>query len=72
MQEEEDQDMDQSSKFVERGDDGNRIEDVARDVEEKLRQADSRFRMVCREHPLMVLAGAVAAGFVVGRLASRR
>ncbi|RMG19575.1 MAG: hypothetical protein D6729_04830 [Deltaproteobacteria bacterium] len=41
-------------------------------LREGLAEADRRTRDFVREHPLLSLAGAVAAGYLVGRLFSRR
>ena len=38
----------------------------------ELERADAALRVLCREHPLATLAGATLAGFVLGRLLSRR
>lgn len=41
-------------------------------VSDTARRFDEKFRAVCREHPWAVLAGAVIAGFAVGRFMTRR
>jgi ElaB/YqjD/DUF883 family membrane-anchored ribosome-binding protein len=37
----------------------------------ELRDFDEQTRTFLREHPLMAIVGAVAAGYVIGRLMSR-
>ncbi len=41
-------------------------------VSEKVQRFDEQFRTVCRERPWAVLAGAIIAGFAVGRFLARR
>lgn len=47
------------------------IQERLADLRERAAEIDSQVRRVVREHPFLSLAGAVAAGYVVGRLIRR-
>jgi hypothetical protein len=47
------------------------VADVVHNATEQLRHADEQVRRLVVERPAVALLAAVAAGFVVGRLASR-
>lgn len=50
----------------------NGVDVAAQEVRANLQKLDQRLRDLCREHPLAVLGGALAAGFVIGRWIARR
>jgi hypothetical protein len=43
----------------------------ADEVQERLQELDQRVRKLCREHPVAMLVGTLAVGFVVGRIVTR-
>jgi len=48
------------------------IEDTKRQAEEFAEQADDWLRSMVRERPFAMVAAAIAGGFLIGRLLSRR
>ncbi|MCB9729761.1 MAG: hypothetical protein H6744_05655 [Deltaproteobacteria bacterium] len=51
--------------------DPERLAELRDNAVQQIQQADGRFRELCREHPFAVLAGAAAAGYLLGRILSR-
>jgi hypothetical protein len=43
----------------------------ADEIRERLSQVDTQLRAMARERPLVVLCGALLAGYVIGRIVSR-
>ncbi len=41
------------------------------EVQERLVEIDQRVRQLCREHPMAMLFGSLAVGFVIGRIVTR-
>jgi ElaB/YqjD/DUF883 family membrane-anchored ribosome-binding protein len=52
--------------------DPERLAELRDSAGEQIARLDTGFRELCREHPWGVLAGAVATGYLLGRLLSRR
>ena len=48
-----------------------RVEDVADRAKRGLDTVDQRLSVVMRENPMLVLGGAVAVGYVIGRVFSK-
>ena len=48
-----------------------RAEQVAAQLKEKLAPVDNWIRTVARERPLLLLAGALGTGYLIGRLIRR-
>lgn len=47
------------------------LQDRLEDLRERATELDREVRRVVREHPFLTLAGAVATGYLVGRLLRR-
>jgi hypothetical protein len=45
---------------------------AAQEMRDRFGDLDQKIRRVCRERPLTVLFGAIAAGFIVGRIVAKR
>lgn len=50
----------------------NEVEQRRAQLQQGIQKADNQFRAICREHPVAVVVGAAAAGYVIGRILSRR
>ena len=62
------------SRTIAHGDEWNEIQELRQRIQglqTEFEQADRRLREVARERPFVAIAGAVIAGFLLGRIISR-
>lgn len=61
-----------SNDAAETHEDAERITDYLKDAQDGLREADQEIRDFVKENPLLALGMAVAGGYLIGRILSRR
>lgn len=54
-----------------RGHDGDPAQEAMQKLRETAMRVDERVRVIVREHPFMAIGGAIAVGYLVGRMLSK-